>query len=168
MVHTGIGCPHWEFQFPETVVEVRDELIQIPLQTIPGNPLECAKQKGLQVTNGDVYPGQPLVHLVRFSHASLMFLTLFQSLQRYQSVGTGGLFGTRAPPRELANPVRRDRPGFPRQPGSVSCPRYLFRASYQTGVLRQRRLPVPPGPLGDRGYPDRPWRSASDAASGGP
>ena len=77
------------------VVEVRDELIQIPLQTIPGNPLECVKQKGLEVTNGDVYPWQPLVHLVRFSHASLMFLALFQSLQRYQSVGTGVCLGRR-------------------------------------------------------------------------
>lgn len=83
MFHTGIEQPQGQFWLPETAIEAIDKLVQIFLQIFAGYPMECAQKKGLEVTNGDVYPRQPLVHLMRFGHAPLMLLALSENSQRY-------------------------------------------------------------------------------------
>jgi hypothetical protein len=109
VVHTDIEQPQRQLWLPETAIEAIDELIQILLQIFSGYPMECAQKKGLEVTNGGVYPRQPFVHLMRFGHAPLMLLALSENPQRYQAVGTGWLLGAQASPRKFPNPVGRDR-----------------------------------------------------------
>ena len=91
MVHTRIEQTQRQLWLPKSPVEAVDELVQVLLQVFAGDPVESTQQAGLEVADGDVYPGKPFVHPFRRSDTAFMLLGLPQNAQCHQAIRVGGL-----------------------------------------------------------------------------
>ena len=74
MVQTGVEQAHGEFMFPGAAVEAVAELVEIFLKILGRYAVIGTEQKGFQVTDGDMHPGQPLTGLIRRRHPSGVML----------------------------------------------------------------------------------------------
>ena len=91
MVHTRIEQTQWQLWLPKSPVEAVDELVQVLLQLFAGDPVESTQQVGIEVADGDVYPGKPFLHPFRRSDTAFMLLGLPQNAQCRQAIRVGGL-----------------------------------------------------------------------------
>ena len=66
---------------PEAAVEAEDELVQVLLQALAGDPVEGADQEPLEVADHQVHEGQPLVGLLRRGGARLVIVVAGEDRQ---------------------------------------------------------------------------------------
>ena len=84
---------HGEFGFPSAAVEAVAELVEILLEMFGRNTVIGPQQKGLQIANRDMHPGQPLTSPVGWCHPGGVMLGLANRAQGGQLVATHQLAG---------------------------------------------------------------------------
>lgn len=116
MVYTCVEQTQGEFRFPEAPVEPVDELVEILLQILAGEPVERARQVSLELADNSSDVCTPRQQSFSFlfwrCRATIMVLRRAQDTQCRQAVGAERLMGEQAllgKALDLLGAGRRDR-----------------------------------------------------------